>query len=282
MRISLSEQTEIEYRVAGFGSRALAYSFDFAIRWTVAVSVVLASIFVLDLIFSAGFSIGKVADFFVNFNRDTGSGKLAIALLVLGIFIIEWGYPIGFEVINNGVTPGKQLFGLRVVDESGLPVDLRSSAMRTIMLLIDLLPGIAAVGFLSMAMTRKYQRLGDLVARTMVIYDEEREYSESRHIRRTGGAAEYRLPLPLFNLIESFVIRWPSLFPESRRLLQIDITAAIRKSAPQIVLGDVEKLSIEEIEKIALSSEPSRAKYESAQRSTKAGEAGEQRRPGGI
>lgn len=281
MRISLSEQTEIEYRVAGFGSRALAYSFDFAIRWTVAISVLLASIFVLDLIYSAGFSIGKVADFFVNFNRDTGSGKLAIALLVLGIFIIEWGYPIGFEVVNNGVTPGKQLFGLRVVDESGLPVDLRASAMRTIMLILDLLPGIAAVGFMSMAMTRKYQRLGDLVARTMVIYDEEREYSESRQIRRTGGAAEYCLPLPLFNLIESFVIRWPSLFPESRRRLQIEITTAIRKSAPQIVPANGETFSIEEIEKITLSSEPSRAKYESAQRAARAGEANPLRGPGG-
>ena len=281
MRISLSEQTEIEYRVAGFGSRALAYSFDFAIRWTVAISVLLASIFVLDLIYSAGFSIGKVADFFVNFNRDTGSGKLAIALLVLGIFIIEWGYPIGFEVVNNGVTPGKQLFGLRVVDESGLPVDLRASAMRTIMLILDLLPGIAAVGFMSMAMTRKYQRLGDLVARTMVIYDEEREYSESRQIRRTGGAAEYRLPLPLFNLIESFVIRWPSLFPESRRRLQIEISTAIRKSAPQIVPANGETFSIEEIEKITLSSEPSRAKYESAQRAARAGEDYPLRGPGG-
>ena len=272
MRISLSEQAEVDYRVAGFGSRSLAYTFDFFIRWTVVVAFLLTAIFLFDLFNQVGFSFGKLADLFLSAQRDTGSGRLLIAAVVILIFVVEWGYPICFEVFNAGVTPGKQMFGLRVVDETGLPIDLRSSALRTIMLLFDLLPGIAAVGFLSMAMTKRYQRLGDLVARTMVIYDEEREQHRPGSIRR-GGPANYRLPLPLFNLIEEFIQRAPAMFPENKYKLQLDITKLITAALPSIAAKPGESvLSIGELKELLADSEPIREQYRSPAES--------QRRPG--
>ncbi len=262
MRISLSEQAEIEYRVAGFGSRSLAYSFDFFIRWTVFVALILSTIFVVDLFNQVGFSFGKIADMFLSFSRDTGSGRLFIALGVLLIFIVEWGYPIAFEVLNNGVTPGKQIFGLRVVDENGLPIDLRSSAMRTIMLLIDLMPGIAAIGFLSMAMTKRYQRLGDLAARTMVIYDEEREFEEYSRTRRQGSsAAQYRLPLALYNLLDQFVRRAPALLPGVREKLRSEISRGVTSVLPGYLPKREGTFSIEEMRALLAESEPIREQY---------------------
>ena len=264
MRISLSEQAEIEYRVAGFGSRALAYTFDFLIRWTVALAFVLATIFVIDLLNAAGFSIGNVVDLFLSATRDSARSQVMLGLLVLLVFLIEWGYPIGFEVFNQGVTPGKQLCGLRVVDENGLPIDFKTSAMRTIMLLVDLLPGIAAVGFLSMAMTKRYQRLGDLVARTMVIYDEEREFREYESFRRSDQPARHRLPLSLYNLIEGFVRREPELLSDVRKRLQADISASIKVAVPELREGSAANgvFTKQEMKDLLAVSEPIREQYQ--------------------
>jgi hypothetical protein len=60
---------------------------------------------------------------------------------------------------------------LRVVREQGNPVDLPASAIRNLLRVIDLLPGAYLVGLLSVLLTKRNQRLGDLAAGTLVIRD---------------------------------------------------------------------------------------------------------------
>ncbi len=74
-----------------------------------------------------------------------------------------------------GRTPGKAAFGLRVVTTTGRPIGFRAAALRNILRAADALPltytaGLLSLaGLVSMSVTRRFQRLGDLVAGTIVI-----------------------------------------------------------------------------------------------------------------
>jgi len=96
---------------------------------------------------------------------------LAIAVLVLVVFAGEWAYPVLFEVLWAGRTPGKASVGLRVVNDDGTPVSWSSSVLRNLLLAADVLPGSYLAGLVSMLLTRDFRRLGDLAAGTWVVHD---------------------------------------------------------------------------------------------------------------
>ncbi len=107
--------------------------------------------------------------------------------LVVG-FLVLFGYPIGFETAwqGGGRTPGKALLGLRVVTVEGAPVRFRHAAIRAALGLVDfaLTSGLAAV--LSSLWSSRNQRLGDLVAGTVVL----------RERTGAGGARAQRFTVP--------------------------------------------------------------------------------------
>src|SRR4029077_1923437 len=94
---------------------------------------------------------------------------LLIALFVVGQFVLETGYFIFWEMVTNGRSPGKMLAGLRVVRRDGLPIDLRSSMLRNVLRIVDILPENYVVGLVSMLLSPSGERLGDHVAGTLVI-----------------------------------------------------------------------------------------------------------------
>jgi uncharacterized RDD family membrane protein YckC len=108
--------------------------------------------------------------------------EAGMGLLLIGIFLNFWGYFIFFEVLRKGQTPGKKMFGLRVVRSSGVKVGWGASFMRNLVRFADMMPllpsfqlGVFAFsyylfGVVSCLVTRRFQRLGDLVADTVVIY----------------------------------------------------------------------------------------------------------------
>jgi uncharacterized RDD family membrane protein YckC len=76
-----------------------------------------------------------------------------------------WGYYVLFEALADGRTPGKRALRLRVVQEDGLSISFGASAIRNIMRLIDLQPGLlAGVGIISILVTSRSKRIGDIVA----------------------------------------------------------------------------------------------------------------------
>src|SRR5262249_46352947 len=79
------------------------------------------------------------------------------------------GFDIYFEVHANGQTPGKKLVGIRVMLESGAPVDVRAAFIRNLLALVDFLPGFYLLGALIVTLTQRGQRLGDLAAGTIVV-----------------------------------------------------------------------------------------------------------------
>ena len=97
-------------------------------------------------------------------------GSVGEALLFLSLFAVGWFYAVGFELLNNGATPGKRVFVLQVVNDDGTPIDLASSVVRNFLRVADFLPFAFGAGLLSMTLSRDFQRLGDLAAGTLVIY----------------------------------------------------------------------------------------------------------------
>jgi uncharacterized RDD family membrane protein YckC len=97
------------------------------------------------------------------------SFNFAMALSVLGYFVISIGYGILLEWVWRGQTVGKRLFRLRVMDVEGMRLQFNQIVVRNLLRFVDSLPGFYLVGGLTCWLNSKCQRLGDIAANTVVI-----------------------------------------------------------------------------------------------------------------
>ena len=148
--VELADGVEIRMRMAGPLLRAGAYCIDLLIRLTL---LICGSI----LLTLAGIAIG---------------GRIAQGLMLLVWFLMDWLYPVVFEAGKRGATPGKRAMGLRVVQATGSPITLGQAVVRNFLRFIDGMPLFTyAFGITSCLASQRFQRLGDLAAGTVVIYD---------------------------------------------------------------------------------------------------------------
>jgi len=97
-------------------------------------------------------------------------GKTGLGIAMILTFLLEWFYPVYFELYKNGQTPGKKSFNLYVSMENASPVTPAASIIRNLLRFIDFLPLFYGFGFITMLLTKRFQRLGDLVANTVVLH----------------------------------------------------------------------------------------------------------------
>ncbi len=102
-----------------------------------------------------------------------------MGLFLIGVFVAWWSYGAIFETYMNGQTPGKKAFRLRVLSVNGQPINGMKAFIRNLLRGADLLPPAAGtmiptgvVGLVAMSLNSRFQRLGDLVAGTMVVVEE--------------------------------------------------------------------------------------------------------------
>lgn len=246
MKVFTPEQVEVPLETAGFGSRSLAYLLDFVFRWIFVVFVFLCALFLYlfleDLAVLPPIPFGAAWSKVHETLGVDSQLSIALGLAATFIFIVEWSWPIYFEVLRQGQSPGKKIFALRVVDLQGLPIGFRSSALRTIFLIVDLLPSFGFVSMLSMMFSPRNQRLGDMVARTVVIYDEGKSIFKKKNPRakseeQSASAGEGHEVLVIavdeFGLLESFFERRDSFNPESRALICANL---VKLLAPKLSL----------------------------------------------
>lgn len=100
-------------------------------------------------------------------------GRFGTGLAMLVAFLLEWFYPVAFEVLGQGATPGKRSVGLRVVEADGRPVGVAGSVIRNLLRTADFLPFLFGFGLLFMLFHPRFQRLGDLAAGTLVVWAPE-------------------------------------------------------------------------------------------------------------
>lgn len=194
--IDTPEQARLEFAIAGIGSRFLALTVDLLIQG--AAGVVLMIIFVLLSFTGLRTSVPL-------------SGQWIAALLIGFTFLTHFGYFIIFEILWRGQTPGKKVVHIRVVKDSGRTLSASETILRNLMRIADQLPALYAVGILSALLTAQNQRLGDLMAGSIVV--REASLSQMRPVWDNAAAAavgtthSQQLSDDDLSLIETFLAR---------------------------------------------------------------------------
>ncbi len=166
------EGVELDLRLAGPLVRACAWAIDTAIR----AVLYAATAYVFSLF-----------------------GGVGLSLMLISFFLLEWFYPVVFEV-HNGQTPGKKTMGIQVVHDKGTPVALPASLLRNLLRAVDFLPFLYGFGLVSMLVNREFRRLGDLVAGTLVTY------RDSAGARSELPAAQSLAPPPGLDVDEQLLL----------------------------------------------------------------------------
>lgn len=99
--------------------------------------------------------------------------KAGLGVFLIMAFLIEWFYPVYFELFHQGKTPGKSMFGLFVAQENASPVTPVASLIRNLLRFVDFLPFCYGFGLLCILSNSRFQRVGDIVAGTVVLHQDE-------------------------------------------------------------------------------------------------------------
>jgi uncharacterized RDD family membrane protein YckC len=159
LSIATPELVDIEFPLAGIGSRFVALLIDYLIWFAGFIAVALVS-----AIFLPGVgAFSKVSE------------QWAAAIVIFIFFLLNWGYFTLFEAFWNGQTPGKRIARIRVIQRSGRGIGLFESMARNLIRYVDQFPFFYGVGVIAIFATRQHQRLGDLAAGTLVVRDREQE-----------------------------------------------------------------------------------------------------------
>ena len=160
--VEVAEGVDILLRPAGPVPRAFAYVIDLLVRLLIFLLVILLLALGASTL---GFAMAEV-----------GSG-----MFLLLAFFIEWGYYVVCEAVW-GTSPGKKAFGLKVVRTSGIPIGWGPAVLRNLLRTVDGMPwlGLGSAGLFPAALlglgacllTRRFQRIGDLLADTVVVYND--------------------------------------------------------------------------------------------------------------
>ena len=185
--IELAEGVTVHLLAAGPVPRALAYGLDLCIR--IGIYYMLSTVFAVASIIFEDASMG---------------------LMLIAFFLMEWFYNVFFEMSARGATPGQRMMGLRVVSETGAAPTLGQSMLRNLVRTADFLPVGYALGAVVMLSTKRFQRLGDLAARTLVVHQD-----------KVDGETQRRPMLPKSVWSEPPPAEAPAipLFPEEARAI---------------------------------------------------------------
>lgn len=145
-QIETPEGIDLPLRPAGLMPRALAFGFDLGLRGLILGILFIALAFL---------------------------GNLGIGLGSILLFFVSWWYMVLFEVLNQGCSPGKQVMGLRVVQDDGTPIGWSASLIRNLLRFVDMLPFGYFLGAISCLQHPHFKRLGDIAAGTLVVYREQ-------------------------------------------------------------------------------------------------------------
>jgi uncharacterized RDD family membrane protein YckC len=210
LTLATPEGVDLDFALAGLGSRAIALMFDWVLK-----CVVIGALAIILLGIAPG-------------------GSLGMALFLVLSFITVFAYDIAFEVLSSGRTPGKRWTGLRVLESDGGRVGLRASTVRNVLRILDGPLTGYMLGSLTILLTARNQRLGDLAAGTLVI-------RERHAVDKLAPAVTPEVPLadyPAADLsgvtgddlatLRSFLARRDQLEPGARSALAHQLFTGLR------------------------------------------------------
>ena len=167
---------------------------------------------------------------------------LAMATWLIIYFVLSIGYGILLEWRWRGQTIGKRIMHLRVTDAGGLQLHFSQIVLRNLLRVADRLPSfIYLIGGIVVLLNRRYQRLGDIAANTVVIRippiglpDVSQimgdKFNSFREYAYLTARLRQNISPPEANLALRAIIRRGELLPEKRLALFEEIARHFRGS----------------------------------------------------
>lgn len=224
LTIATPEGVSLDVTLAGVPSRLAAAAVDGTIQ----------ALLVWALLLIAGNIIGDGPQ-----GSDVEAALLWVALINVVVFTILFFYYVLSETLWSGQSPGKRALGLRVVTLAGTPVGFKTSMIRNLLRVVDLLPAVYITGVIAALVSSRNQRVGDIVAGTIVI--RERTAAPLETASHTGPVG----PPPgtetwdvsgitgqEIAAVRSFLERRHSLTPEARARLAGEMESKLRPRVP--------------------------------------------------
>jgi uncharacterized RDD family membrane protein YckC len=226
--LELPEEINLQVELANVGSRTLAILVDLALG-----GLILFIVYALTMLLAHDATDDWLTRLSSNALRT---------LLMLLIFGLQWVYFNIFEWMWNGQTPGKRLLHLRVIKVDGSPVSGIDVLLRNLSRPIDTLGPMGLIGLLMIFVSRKAQRLGDLMARTLVIHETKIDWSifdqiEGPAASSSGSTAQAAVAAPAirltsaqWELLHRYLNRRDQFEGEARRHLALSLYDTLKPS----------------------------------------------------
>jgi uncharacterized RDD family membrane protein YckC len=219
-------ETRVPLPIAGVGSRMFAALFDVGPLlgvWLIAT---------VSVLFFAARARAAVSELLRNVALREWSWRgvdgIGLALLAASMLVATSGFYVVAELVSGGRSPGKRAFGLRVVRQSGEPAGVGPIVVRNLLRVVDWLPGAYGAGLIASVASPRTQRLGDLIAGTIVVHERPRVHPLGPAPTLAAGHLGTMLAPDEWELLAGFWARAPMLSPEARSRLARQIAPVLR------------------------------------------------------
>jgi uncharacterized RDD family membrane protein YckC len=159
--IETPERVPLHFALASIGNRFIACAIDHTIQVVTLITLIILFMIIADV---------------SNIGRLSSTPKWVVALMIVLVFVLMSGYFAIFEWLWHGQTPGKRWLKLRVIREDGRPISFFEAAVRNLLREFDIMPfPFYSIGLISVFASERDQRVGDMVAGTVVVREREAE-----------------------------------------------------------------------------------------------------------
>lgn len=246
IQIKTPEFVSLQFKLAGLGSRAAAMIIDQIILTVVNIVLIIALVFLSesDILLFIGNSWGWI-----------------LAIWMIALFTVNFGYFFVSEYFFSGKTIGKNILGIRVIQENGHSITILSAIIRNLLRVIDMLPMSYFLGIILIFFNSKHKRLGDMAAGTIVVHEQkmkrQKKTSLEQEIERRGLNAESlsldnlamnSLGAKEYNLLKTYSFKFMELRDVPRNQLTREMAAIL---FPKVGL-DVRTKTDHELENLLL------------------------------
>ena len=217
--VRTGEAVAIRYELAGLGSRFLAVVVD-----ALAQGAILIAFFV-----GAAFATPAL----VRVLPSKYLSAVELAILIVVLFVVMFGWFVVFEAWWSGRTPGKRALGLRVVRDGGFPLDAGAAVIRNLVRLVELGLGFYAISAVSALLSPENKRLGDFAAGTIVVRDRADAAPDLDAYLAARPAGNGLVSESDRLLVERFLARRATFEPAARSRLAQRIAEKLRPALPE-------------------------------------------------
>lgn len=215
----------LDLAIAGPGGRSFAFIIDFHIR----------ALFTIAWLFGFGLLARSL------YGDAQGPPAWFSWLWLLPALLVYVLYHPVLEVVMGGRTPGKRWAGIRIVTVEGMVPGVGVLVVRNLFRFVDGLPLMYVVGLAATIATRRNQRIGDLAAGTILVYDEGVKAETLDTL--PGAGSRSGLSTGEAELVHDLIDRWDTIDPEDRLGLARTLIARLDPTETGALLNDASALA---------------------------------------